>query len=185
MEQSVDLFAEKDTELGKTNTIKMSIDTGKHPPIKLSPYGTHFAKHPIVGKAVNDMLAENIIHPSRSPWNFPRAVVDKKDGTKRFFTDLRNLNISKKSSWPLPVIENMLAALGKERYLTNVDLKSGYKQIPLNEEDKKKMAFTHHRGLYEYNVMPFGLANVPGIFQELMSVVLHGLENLFWLIWMT
>ena len=43
--------------------------------------------------------------------------------------------------------------------------------------DKEKMAFTHHRGLYEYNIMPFGLANAPGIFQEIMSILLHGLEN--------
>ena len=71
----------------------------------------------------------------------------------------------------------MLAAIGKTKYFTTLDLKSGYQQIPLNEEDKEKTAFTCHRGLYEYNVMPFGLSNAPGIFQELMSVVLHGLEN--------
>ena len=65
MEQNLDLFAEKDTDLGKTNTIKMSIDTGNHPPIKLRPYKTPFAKYPIVDMAVNDMLAANIIHPSR------------------------------------------------------------------------------------------------------------------------
>ena len=70
IEQNVDLFAEKDTDLGKTNTIKMSIDTGNHPPIKLRPYRTPFAKHPIVDKVVNDMLAANIIHPSRLPWSF-------------------------------------------------------------------------------------------------------------------
>ena len=58
----------------------------------------------------------------------------------------------------------------------------------MNEEDKEKTAFTCHtchRGLYEYNVMPFGIANDPGIFQELMSIVLHGLGILLWLTWMT
>ena len=59
-----------------------------------------------------------------------------------------------------------------------LSLKSSYWQIPLNEEDKEKTVFTCYRGFfYEYNVMPFGLANAPGIFQELISVVLHGLEN--------
>ena len=67
IEQNVDLFAEKDTELRKTNMIKMSIDTGNHPPIKLRPYRIPSAKHPIVDKAVNDMPAANIICPSRSP----------------------------------------------------------------------------------------------------------------------
>ena len=64
-EHSVDLFAEKDTDLGKANVIKMSIDTGNHSPIKVRPSRTPFAKCPIVDKAVNDMLAANIIHPAR------------------------------------------------------------------------------------------------------------------------
>ena len=71
----------------------------------------------------------------------------------------------------------MLAALGMAKYFTTLDLKSGYWQISLNEEDKEKTASTCHRGLYEHNVILFGLANAPGIFQELMSVVLHGVEN--------
>ena len=66
-------------------------------------------------------------------------VVEKKDGTKRFCTDFRKLNnISKKSSWPLPIIDDMLAALGKTKYFTTLDLKSGYWHIRLNEEDKEK-----------------------------------------------
>ena len=71
----------------------------------------------------------------------------------------------------------MLAALGRAKKITTLDLKSGYWQIPLIEKDKEKTFFTCHRGLYDYNVMPFGLAIAPGIFQEIMSVVLHGLEN--------
>ena len=76
-------------------------------------------------------------------------VVDKKDGTKRFCTDLRKLDNISKSSWLCPVIDNMLAALDYGKYFTVLDLKSGYWQIPLNEEDKKKTAFTCHKGLYE------------------------------------
>ena len=77
-EQNVDLFAEKDIDLGKTNMIKMSIDAGYHPPITLRPHRTPFAKHPNVDKAVNNMLPANIIHPPKSPWSFPIVVVDKK-----------------------------------------------------------------------------------------------------------
>ena len=96
---NLDLFAEKDTELGKTQTVKMKIDTGDHKPIMLKPYRTPFTKRPIVDKAINDMLATNVIQPSRSPWSFPIITVDKKDGSKRFCTDFRKLNlISKKSS---------------------------------------------------------------------------------------
>ena len=125
--------------------IKMSTDTGNNPTIKMRSYRTPFAKCPIVDKAVNNMLKTNIIHPFRSPWNLPIVVIDKKDGTKRFCPDFRNLNnISKKSTWPLPVIGDMLPPLGKEKYFAFC----GYWQIPLNE-DKEKMAFACHRNLYE------------------------------------
>ena len=67
LEQNVDLFTEKDTDLGRYSTVKMSIDTDNHPPIKLRPYRTPFAKPSIAHKAGNKMLAANIIHPSRSP----------------------------------------------------------------------------------------------------------------------
>ena len=66
IEQNVNLFAEKDTDLGKTNTIKIGVGTGNHPPIKLRPYRFPFTKHLIVDKAVNDMLAANNIYLSWS-----------------------------------------------------------------------------------------------------------------------
>ena len=66
------------------------------------------------------------------------VVFDRKDSTKRFCTDFRKLNnISKKSSWPLPVTDDMLATLGKEKYFTTLDLKSGYWQIPPTEKYKE------------------------------------------------
>ena len=116
--------------------MKMTIDTGNHPPIKLRLNITLFAKHPILNKAVNDMLAAIIIHPSRSPWSFPIVVVEKKDGTNRFCTDFRKLNnIPKKSNGKLLVIDDMLSTLVKAKYITTLDLKSGYLQIPLNKKD--------------------------------------------------
>ena len=108
----------------------------------------------------------------------PIVIVDKKDGSKTFCTNFRKLNlISKKLSWPFPVIDDMLAVLGKTEFITTLDLKSGYWQIPKDENDKEKTAFTLHRSLYEYNVMPFGLTNAPGTFQELMSIVLQDPGN--------
>ena len=116
------------------------------------------------------MLLANIIRPSTSPWASPIVVVDKKDGSKRFCVDCRELNKrTTLSSWPLPVIEDLLASLGKAKYFTCLNLKSGYWQVAVYEKDKEKTAFTYHRGLYEYNVMPFGLQNAPGTFQRHMS----------------
>jgi hypothetical protein len=172
-----DLFAKTDADLGHTDTIKMKIDTGNHSPIKMKPYRTPLNKRKIVDNAIDEMLSANIVRRSKSPWSFPIVVVDKKDGSKRFCVDFRQLNkITKTNSWPLPLIDDLLDQLGKAKYFTSLDLKSGYWQVLMEEKDKEKTAFVCHRGLFEFNVMPFGLCNAPQIFSELMSRVLAGLE---------
>ena len=173
-----DLFASKDTELGHTDTVKMKIDTGNANPIKLRPYRTPLNNRRVIDETIDEMLESNIIRRSRSPWSFPVVIVDKKDGSKRFCVDFRKLNqVTKKNSYPLPVIDDILALLGKAKYFTSLDLKSGYWQVLMDEADKEKTAFACHRGLFEFNVMPFGLSNAPAVFQELMSVVLQGLGD--------
>lgn len=121
------------------------------------------------------MLDVNAFKRSRSPWSFPVVIVDKKDGSKRFCMDFRKLNqITKKNSYPLPLIDDILALLGKAKFFTSMDLKSGYWQVAMDEKDKEKTAFACHKGLFEFNAMPFGLSNAPAVFQELMTVVLQG-----------
>ena len=83
------------------------------------------------------------------------VVVDKKDGLKCFCVDFRQLNkVNKPILHPLPVIDGMLSRLGKAQYFATLDLKSGYSQVLMNEEDKEKTAFACHRGLFEFLVMP-------------------------------
>ncbi|XP_033726166.1 uncharacterized protein LOC117315870 [Pecten maximus] len=65
----------------------------------------------------------------------------------------------------------------KANYFTTLDLKSGYWQIAMDEKDKEKVSFACHKGLFEFNVMPFGLSNAPAVFQELMCRVLQGFES--------
>ena len=97
---------------------------------------------------------------------------------ERFCVEFRKLNnITKLNSYPLPVIDDILALLGKAKYFTSLDLKSGYWQVLMDDVDKEKTAFTCHKGLFEFNVMPFGLTNAPAIFQELMNRVLEGLTE--------
>ena len=158
-----DLFAQTDAELGHTDTVKMKLDTGEHPPIKMKPYRTPLNKRAVIDNAVDEMLeAGGIIRRSQSPWSFPVVVVDKKDGSKRFCVDFRQLNkITKPISYPLPVIDDILARLGKAKYFTTLDLKSGYWQVLMDERDREKTAFACHRGLFEFLVMPFGLSGAP------------------------
>lgn len=171
-----DVVAKSDKELGQTHTVKMTIDTGDHPPVKLKPYRTPVHKRPLVEEAVEEMLEAGMIERSISPWSFPIMIVSKKDGGHRFCVDFRKLNsISKPSAVPLPLINDILALLGKAKYFSTLDLRSGYWQVALDEADKEKAAFACHLVLFQFRVMPFGLANAPGICRQL--IVLGGCES--------
>lgn len=107
------------------------------------------------------------------------VTVDKKDNTKRFCVDFRKLNkITKLNSYPLPVIDDILALLGNENFFSSLYLNSGYWQVLMDGADKHKTAFACHRGLCHFNTMPFGLVNSPSLFQELRNRVLEGLSQL-------
>ena len=173
-----DLFAQNDCELGHTDTVKMKIDTGDHPPIKKRPYRLPINKRPVVEKCLKEMLDSGIIERSRSPWSFPLVVVDKKDGSKRMCVDFRSLNkILRPVSFPLPLIDDILSLLVKAKYFSALDLRSGYWQVLLEEKDKEKTAFACHKGLFQFKVMPFGISTAPSLFQELANIVLQGAED--------
>ena len=124
------------------------------------------------------MLEAKIIERSKSPWSIPVVIVDKKDESKRFCVDFRALNrITKANSYPLPLIDDILALLCKAKYFSSLDLKSGYWQVLVEDNDREKTAFTCHRGLFQFNVMPFGLTTAPGVFHKRMARVLEGLDK--------
>ncbi|CAF1605583.1 unnamed protein product [Didymodactylos carnosus] len=84
------------------------------------------------------------------------------DGSPRFCVDYRRLNlITERDEYPLPRTDNIIDKLAGLKYFTILDLKAGYWQIPVDEQDKKKTAFVTTDDLYEFNVLPFGLSNDP------------------------
>ena len=124
------------------------------------------------------LLDVDIIRESQSPWSAPIVLIRKKDNSIRFCIDYCKINqITKINSYPLAHIDDILNLLGKARYFSNYDLKSGYWQLAMDLVDREKNTFTCHKGLFEFNVMPFGLTNAPAVFSELMAVVLDGLES--------
>ena len=177
--ENKDLFAKSDKNLGSTTTVKMRIQTDSNQqPIRNRPYRTPLNKRKIIDQAIDEMLEAKVIERSQSPWSFPLVVVKKKDGSDRMCVDFRTLNkIVRPVSYPLPLIDDILSLLGNARYFTALDLKSGYWQVQLDEDSKEKTAFACHRGLFQFNVMPFGLSNAPAVFQELMNIVLQGCED--------
>ena len=175
LKRNRDLFFSEDKHLGRTDIVKMRFDTGTHEPIKRRPYRTPLKQRKMVDLAIDEMMQAGIIKRSNSPWGFPIALVKKKDGTKRFCVDFRALNrVTKKYARAFPLIGDILASLGSAKYFSKLDLKSGDWQVKLHEDNKQKSAFTCHRGMFHFNVIPFGLTNAPGVSQELMSIVLRG-----------
>ena len=171
------MFALNDSELGCTSLVQHSIETGTQPPIRQQPYRTPVVRRQRMNGMVQNMQEQGIVQPSSSPWASPVVLVPKKDGSLRFCIDYRRLNsVTRKDVYPLPRVDDILIALGDSKYFSSLDLASGYWQIELEEDARKKSAFTTYNGLFEFIRMPFGLCNAPATFQRLMQRVLSGLE---------
>lgn len=160
-----------------TSRIRHRINTGSAHPIRQKPYRVSPTERKIIGEQVQEMLHKGIIQESASPWAAPVILVKKKDGSWRFCVDYRRLNnVTKKDVYPLPRIDDALDCLHSASYFSSVDLRSGYWQIPMHAEDKEKTAFVTPDGLFEFNVMPFGLCNAPATFERFMDTILRGLK---------
>lgn len=160
--------------LGRTNRIVHKIDTGDTEPIKqrhhvMSPY-----KLEILNRELDKMLELKVVRPSTSPWASPVLIVEKANGEPRFCFDGRKLNsVTKKCAYPLPIVDHILNKLAGARFLSSIDLKSAFWQIPLEPNSCEKTAFVvPGRGLFEFEVMPFGLCNAAQTQQRLMDSVL-------------
>jgi hypothetical protein len=147
------------------------IDTADNPPIAHMPYRLTPERRQIVSKMVKDMLEAGIISKSRSPWSSPVVLVPKANGKLRFCVDIRNVNEA-----TIKGIDDPLESLEGAKYFTAFDLASGYWQVPMKQESKKKTAFITHEGLYEFNVMPFGLVNATATFQRMMNNIISNLQ---------
>lgn len=167
-------------------TIVHTIDLipGHAPPAK-RPYRLSAKEKLEVEAQIEALLAAGRIEARTSPFAAPILLVKKKDGTKRMCCDYRGLNdITVKSKYPLPLIDDLLDMLAGATTFSQLDLVSGYHQVEVKPEDQNKTAFVTPQGQYIWKVMPFGLTNAPSTFQLLMNDTLKDIVGKFVLVYL-
>ena len=141
-------------------------------PIAKTPYRLAPSELKELFSQLQELLEKGFIRPSSSPWGAPVLFVKKKDGSLRMCIDYRELNKATiKNKYPLPRIDDLFDQLQGANWFSKIDLRSGYHQLKVREEDIPKTAFRTRYGHFEFLVMSFGLTNAPAAFMDLMNRV--------------
>jgi len=170
-----DRFAMHPDDYGRTPILQHRIDTDPY----VTPIYQRARPVPLrcveeVKREIDGMLRAGIVTPSQSEWSSPIVIVRKKDGGLRLCVDYRALNdVTVKDSFPLPRINELLDRLHGARLFTSLDLQKGFHQIVMEESSRCKTAFAVPWGLFEYQVMPFGVCNGPSTCQRLITLALQ------------
>ncbi|GJZ93184.1 hypothetical protein Tco_0665249 [Tanacetum coccineum] len=141
-------------------------------PVAKSPYRLAPSELEELSGQLKELQDKGFIRPSLSPWGAPVLFVKKKDGSFRMCIDYRELNkLTVKNRYPLPRIDDLFDQLQGSQFFSKIDLRSGYHQLRVHEDDIPKTAFRTRYGHFEFTVMPFGLTNAPAVFMDLMNRV--------------
>jgi len=165
------VLARKGEPLGRTHLTKMDIKLkpGSNP-IALTPYRIPHSQLPELNRQLDELLRLKVISPTTSPWSAPLVLVRKSDGSMRICCDYRKLNAQTiGSEFPLPNISELIAKLSQAQYFSSIDMLSAYFQVPLTESAKEMTAFRTPDRHFQFNVSPFGLKNMPAVFQRLVN----------------
>ncbi|GJV75460.1 reverse transcriptase domain-containing protein [Tanacetum coccineum] len=168
-----EVFPDDLSGLPHVREIEFPIDLipGASPVVK-SPYRLAPSEMLELSNQLKELQEKGFIRPSHSPWGAPVLFVKKKDGAMRMCIDYRELNkLTIKNRYPLPRIDDLFDQLQGACCFSKIDLRSGYHQLRVREEDIPKTAFRTRYGHFEFTVMPFGLTNAPAIFMDLMNRV--------------
>nr|GFA84784.1 putative reverse transcriptase domain-containing protein [Tanacetum cinerariifolium] len=141
-------------------------------PVAWAPYRLAPSGMKDLSKQLKELSDKGIIRHSSSPWGAPVLFVKKKGGSFRMCIDYQELNkLTVKNRYPLPRIDDLFDQFQGSSVYSKIDLRSGYHQLRVREEDVPKTVFKTRYGHYEFQVMPFGLTNAPAVFMDLMNRV--------------
>ncbi|GJW54097.1 putative reverse transcriptase domain-containing protein [Tanacetum coccineum] len=141
-------------------------------PVARTPYRLAPSEMQELSNQLQELADRGFIRPSTSPWGAPVLFVKKKDGSFRMCIDYWELNkLTVKNRYPLPRIDDLFDQLQGSSVYSKIDLRSGYHQLRVKDEDIPKTAFRTRYRHYEFQVMPFGLTNAPAVFMDLMNRV--------------
>ncbi|GJZ33801.1 putative reverse transcriptase domain-containing protein [Tanacetum coccineum] len=168
-----DVFPEDLSGLPPTRQVEFQIDlVPGAAPVARAPYRLAPSEMKELSEQLQELSDKGFIRPSSSPWGAPVLFVKKKDGSFRMCIDYQELNkLTVKNRYPLPRTDDLFDQLQGLSVYSKIDLRSGYHQLRVREEDIPKTAFRTRYGHYEFQVMPFGLTNAPAVFMDLMNRV--------------
>lgn len=170
------LFATPERPLGHAKRFEFSIELKDSRPVRVPLRRVSPKERQFVAEEVEMLQRIGAIRPSNSPWACAIVLVPKKDGSTRFCIDYRPLNQRTiRDAHPIPLIQDMLTSLQGARYFTSMDAASGYWQVPIHPRSRPLTAFICSEGLFEWNVLPFGLMNAPPFFQRMMNTIFAGM----------
>ena len=181
-----DVFTLGPSELGCTSAIKHEIHITDDEPLKECFRHIPLPLLEEVHALLRDMLEVGAIWPSQSPWCNTVVLVWKKDGALHFCIDFRKLNArTKKDSYPLPQIQEVLESMSGATHFSTMDFKSGFWQVKMAPKSQQYTTFTiGNLGFYEFIRMSFGLCNAPATFQHLMQNALGELNLTYCVIYL-
>ncbi|GKC45648.1 putative reverse transcriptase domain-containing protein [Tanacetum coccineum] len=168
-----EVFLEDLSGLPPTRQVEFQIDlVPSTSPVARAPYRLAPFEMKELSEQLQELSDKGFIRPSSSPWGAPILFVKKKDGSFRMCIDYRELKkLTMKNRYPLPRIDDLFDQLQGSSVYSKIDLRSGYHQLRVREEDIPKTSFRTRYGHYEFQVMPFGLTNAPAVFMDLMNRV--------------